>query len=316
MSRRRKTLLKLYIPSHKGEGMDQWEKWWATERTSKLIEGFASDPIIGLMKDVMPPAAPILEAGCGPGYIVHLMREAGFPMVGIDFVGGSLVNGKSFDRSLPVIQGSVDKLPLADDSLGGYFSGGVIEHFEHGPDQVVQEAFRTLQPGGRMVIHFPCTNIYRRLISFFRQGPFRIGTWTATKQKTVCRTIPFNSDWVFFAYLYDIDDVDTILRSAGFKIGQKSRIGFVRGMYDIGIVRRILQGLQARYQKGEADTVTPDKRSVASQTPNSRIVSWARGLYEELSYDRLPLPFGRYLERILLEMFGHSAIFVCQKDTQ
>ena len=81
-------VLKLYVPRARGAGVEHWEQWWAKEDPQQLLAGFAADPLLGIMQQRMSSTAPILEAGCGPGYLVQLMREAGYAMVGLDFARG------------------------------------------------------------------------------------------------------------------------------------------------------------------------------------------------------------------------------------
>ncbi len=42
----------------------------------------------------------------------------------------------------------VARLPLRDQSVATYYSGGVVEHFEAGPHKAIAEARRVLDPNG------------------------------------------------------------------------------------------------------------------------------------------------------------------------
>ena len=52
--------------------------------------------------------------------------------------------------------------PIADNSLDGYISVGVIEHFWEGYTPILAEMRRTLRPGGFLFVSFPYLSPLRR----------------------------------------------------------------------------------------------------------------------------------------------------------
>lgn len=120
----------------------------------------------------------ILEAGCSFGHVAEYFRRLGYSVVGLDYVFRSLVAGHSSAPSLDLTQGDIHALPFADESLGGYLSFGVLEHFEFGPMPALREAFRVLKPSGVIAITMPLpTPLVRewipRLTPCFSLDPLR-----------------------------------------------------------------------------------------------------------------------------------------------
>lgn len=117
----------------------------------------------------LPKEGLILEAGSGLSAIVLTLRGMGLKVIGMDYAENALHTSRSFDPSLVLFSGDVHKLPVADDSLGAYLSFGVLEHFEHGMGPALAEAYRTLRPGGTLILTIPYPNIVNRLIALRRR---------------------------------------------------------------------------------------------------------------------------------------------------
>ena len=111
----------------------------------------------------------ILEAGSGLGATVIWLREQGFNVIGLDYAVNALRVSRGYDPALSVQAGDVHALPYADNSLHGYLSFGVLEHFEHGVLPALQEAYRVLAPGGIVVLTIPYPNIVWRLVQLKRR---------------------------------------------------------------------------------------------------------------------------------------------------
>jgi SAM-dependent methyltransferase len=102
--------------------------------------------------DVLRDAAPVLDAGCGRGELLGLLREAGVEARGIDADSDMVAYARG--DGLDVEQADlVDYLQRADDgSLGAIFMGQVVEHL---PAPTLVQTFRLaaakLRPGGVLV---------------------------------------------------------------------------------------------------------------------------------------------------------------------
>ncbi len=111
----------------------------------------------------------ILEAGSGLGAALIYLRAQGFKMIGLDYAENALRAARRHDPSLIQHVGDVHALPYAANSLHGYLSFGVLEHFEHGPGPALREAYRVLVPGGVVVLTIPYPNVVHRLVHWKRR---------------------------------------------------------------------------------------------------------------------------------------------------
>ena len=105
-----------------------------------------------LYVDVLRDAAPVLDAGCGRGELLGLLREAGVEARGIDADSDMVAYARG--DGLDVEQADlVEYLERAvDGSLGAIFMGQVVEHLP-APTlvQTFQLAATKLRPGGVLV---------------------------------------------------------------------------------------------------------------------------------------------------------------------
>jgi 2-polyprenyl-3-methyl-5-hydroxy-6-metoxy-1,4-benzoquinol methylase len=105
-----------------------------------------------LYVDVLRDAAPVLDAGCGRGELLGLLREAGVEARGIDADSDMVAYARG--DGLDVEQADlVEHLRRATDgSLGAIFMGQVVEHLP-APTlvQTFQLAAAKLRPGGLLI---------------------------------------------------------------------------------------------------------------------------------------------------------------------
>ena len=97
-------------------------------------------------------AGPVLDAGCGRGEFVAMLREQGVEAYGVEI--NERAAACCAERGIPVERADLfEHLEgLADESLGGIFAAQVVEHLE--PPQIrtlLRHAHRVLKPGGLLV---------------------------------------------------------------------------------------------------------------------------------------------------------------------
>ena len=102
------------------------------------------------------PGSRILDNGCGRGDFYRGFAHCGMEVYGTDIE-------KVFDDVYSGINLEQDRLPFEDDYFDVVFSKSVIEHI-HKPENYMNEMYRVLKPGGRIIIMVPdwqsCMYIY------------------------------------------------------------------------------------------------------------------------------------------------------------
>ena len=149
-----------------------WEEIWAgasVEVELEVMEQKRTYETLGVYPDYLSREGIILEAGCGLATVIMRLRDMGFNVIGLDYAEQALRVARAYDPSLRLQVGDVHALPYADNSVHGYLSFGVLEHFEHGVGPALREANRVLVPGGTVVLTIPYPNVVHRLVRLKRR---------------------------------------------------------------------------------------------------------------------------------------------------
>lgn len=117
----------------------------------------------------LPKNDLIVEAGSGLSAPVISLREMGYDVIGLDYAVNALQLSRQHTPDLPLLAGDVHAMPFPDNSLGAYLSFGVLEHFEHGMNEALKEAYRVLKPNGVAVITIPYPNLVWKLAQWRRE---------------------------------------------------------------------------------------------------------------------------------------------------
>ncbi len=100
------------------------------------------------------PGSRVVDAGCGPGGGLSVLREHGLRPIGLDLEYGLLKEAKQ--SGSPLIQGDLASLPFAAASVDTIFCECAWNLTEK--KQVLSEFHRILRPGGSLVL----SDIYLR----------------------------------------------------------------------------------------------------------------------------------------------------------
>jgi SAM-dependent methyltransferase len=149
-----------------------WEHIWDQASVTAELETMTyprAQQTLRAYTPYLPKDALILEAGSGLSSAVITLRRQGYRVIGLDYAENALHLSRQYDATLPLLAGDVHHLPFADNTLGAYLSFGVLEHFEHGMEPALREAYRVLKPGGVLVLTIPYPNVVYRLVRWRRQ---------------------------------------------------------------------------------------------------------------------------------------------------
>ena len=151
---------------------DFWSDHWAGQDVDGLLEIARSSPLTGIIEAALPPAGRILEAGCGLGQYVILMRERGRAATGADWSLEALERCRAVAPGTPLAVMDLGRLAVHSGAFDAYVSLGVVEHDPAGPARILAEAARVLAPGGRLILSVPYWNGVRKLGAplLIRQG--------------------------------------------------------------------------------------------------------------------------------------------------
>jgi ubiquinone/menaquinone biosynthesis C-methylase UbiE len=111
----------------------------------------------------------VLDAGCGPGYLLEVLARRGFQVSGMDgssrMLESAEVRLRAAQAEFPFTlkQGDIERLPFEDAQFDLVLSTGVIEYLQ-GDANALREMHRVLRPGGHLVL--PVTNLWSPVNAF------------------------------------------------------------------------------------------------------------------------------------------------------
>lgn len=141
-----------------------WSEHWRGSSLGAALRVALASPLTDLIVAALPPpGARVLEAGCGLGQYVILLRERGYRATGADWSGESLRACRREAPGAPLSVMNLRQLGFRRAAFVAYLSLGVVEHDPEGPDAILGEAYRVLEPGGVLIVSVPYVNAVRSL---------------------------------------------------------------------------------------------------------------------------------------------------------
>ena len=143
----------------RGQKIEVWQQEWEHLSPESEIQMYDYFGLRQWILKYTPRFGKVLEAGCGLGRNNFYLSNFGVDIIGLDFSKNTIEFlkqwQKNYNYELDFIKGDVTNLPFESNSLVGYLSFGVVEHFIEGPQKPLSEAFRVLCPGGIAIISTP-----------------------------------------------------------------------------------------------------------------------------------------------------------------
>ena len=194
-----------------------WEQHWQRHFSPEICR-WAEQGRLGWFEDpftrYLPRQGRILEAGCGLGQYVVVLRVRGYDAEGVEWAPETVKAVRALYPDLPIRVGDVTRLDVPDRSYTGYISLGVVEHRQEGPEPFLQEAYRVLAPDGVALISVPYFHPLRRLKA----------------QLGLYRGQPDGLD--FYQYAFTETEFGSLLQNTGFKIIDQMLYDGFKGLKD------------------------------------------------------------------------------------
>jgi SAM-dependent methyltransferase len=289
-----------------------WEENWAGGSLEEAVRFCEVDPLQPLFARHVPVDSVVLEGGCGLGQYVVYYSDRGRKMVGLDFARGTLASLRRHRPNIPLCAGDVARLPFRAGCFDVYFSGGVVEHFEDGPDAALREAWRVLRSDGVFLASVPyCSPLRRASLAL----GLRTGYWRPMSAAAIDLS-GSPSGRRFWQYAFTPREFTRALGQAGFHVVARHPYSVVWGLYELPFVEKAIVGLR-RWRRGETSTpkesLTPPVAGVGGAGRRSAGRSVLMRLV--VSEDR-SVPVLGHLVALLGALSANMMMFVAVKDAR
>jgi len=278
--------------------------------------------MIPVFDKYFPEEGRILEAGCGLGKYVIYYRRKGYDIEGVDFSAKAINSILAFDSSVPVRVADVTNLPFPDAYFKCYYSGGVIEHFENGPFDVLKEAHRVLEKGGIIIALVPQINLIKKIedIMFFRflKKRLRLTSELIDNYEEIIyiivdrfkKTLPPIDKFSFHNYTFTKKEAIDIFKKAGFSIKYIQPVGIEYGLMNYKFIRNIYNKYQDVKNKNEQKLHTSQENLFKKMIFSGEIKKLHKKI---LVYEGNDLKIAKPLVWLLRKTIANLLLLVCRK---
>lgn len=188
-------------------------------------------PPDGVLKEWLVPGEHFVELGCGTGEIIGAVAQLYQQSIGVDLNPAKVADNGS-ERPWTFVESDLnERFPLADGWADCIVANQVIEHV-YNPFHFAREAYRSLRPGGRLVVTTPNIRYLKNIwwIVFSGHGPRTAGANT------------LDGEWDDgHIHYFTHRDLLELFRSVGFARVQSMALV---GMYNANLARRSIHRLR------------------------------------------------------------------------
>jgi SAM-dependent methyltransferase len=289
-----------------GSSPDYWDDEWVDFDLTARVERAMERPgdFEALVSRALG-ADPVLEAGCGSGWLVAWLQQLGHAVIGLDFAVAPLHRANSQGWALPLVGGDLQRLPFPDATFATVLSLGALEHIETGPERALAEHRRALRDGGRLVITLPRLSWAKRLNDLRLVG--RPGaTYHSPRDRWVERCAQMCAERPrsrrFVQYELSTRAWVGIIEAAGFRVRSHRPIGVGAGLGESRWVRR--------YSAHRADLLTSSSSAAhGRRSPLRRY--WSAGVHQNPA-----TPGESAAAYVMARAFGHMVFIVADAVPQ
>lgn len=296
-----------------------WDEKWAVSDIEKELYEASNSPVFKLFERFLPSNGKILDAGCGLGGYLLLLKEKGYDVYGIDFSKDAISQLKKYNSSLNVQTADCEKIPFPDSFFDVYLSLGVVEHIEHGPLKALKEAQRVLKKDGLIIISVPYMNFYRRIKDFLifkilRKEEFSLITLEGEKNVIVFeKSFRKKSDNKFFQYYFTSNEIKKIVKKSGFNVIFESPYSVLPGLLEINLLRKIYNKKLSSVQQKKEFSRSEEKKEIKPRKKHINLLFLFRKIYKLLSWEKTENSCEKIILRIFRCFFGHMVIIIGKK---
>ncbi len=290
---------KRYLHNCYGESDAFWDQNWEGDGWMNVSTPPPVWPrLASRMMNYLRPEMLLLEGGCGDGRYVRYFTDHGVKTIGIDFARRTVRKINDHMPDLDVRVGDIRNIAFPDGHFDGYYSGGVIEHFEDGVAPQLAEAYRVLKDGGHLFVTVPHMNLSRHCAAVVFPTRTKLdldGRRSChTERLREFRVDPAPDDYHFHEYVFSTREMRTFLSQHRFRIVEEMCFSSSFGLCDIEGYRSLV-GAGRKHR-------TIINRLFAIPVRCVRVIE-----------DSPSLP-GRAVSGIVGEAFGNLKLYVCRAE--